>query len=367
MAKNEFLYKKATVYLAQLVLEHLGEEDYKLPTELELSKSHGVSRITARKAFQILDDLKLITRVKGSGTYVSKTATEETLEPLLKSLKQKTKKIAVILPLLKEGLLVTEIFRAIMDATPDLKVLVSISNMSLEREQELINDYLRMGVDGIIIYPIDNDIYNPALVPLSTTNFPLIMVDRYLSGLNFAHVASDHYGMVTEAVKYLIQKHEHILYFNSNTKTNTALVARQESYIQSLNDFNNFNHYFFTFCGDLDPTSKTFVQNFRNYLDARPEITAIITADYASGMHLLQLFQLMGLTYPKDYEIVLLDFTAPKQFFEKQSNIPPFIQQDGQKIGAEAVRLLRMAMDGKPIQSHKIMLPATLVNLSKEQ
>ena len=43
----------------------------RLPTELELSRRYKVSRVTVRRALQVLQEERLISRRQGSGTYVS--------------------------------------------------------------------------------------------------------------------------------------------------------------------------------------------------------------------------------------------------------------------------------------------------------
>jgi hypothetical protein len=48
--------------------------------------------------------------------------------------------------------------------------------MSLQKEQELIDKYISMSVDGIILYPVDNEIYNPTILQLSMVKFPLILL-----------------------------------------------------------------------------------------------------------------------------------------------------------------------------------------------
>ena len=43
-----FLYQTVTQYLAQLILENLGDPNYKLPAEVDIAQKQNVSRITVR-------------------------------------------------------------------------------------------------------------------------------------------------------------------------------------------------------------------------------------------------------------------------------------------------------------------------------
>jgi GntR family transcriptional regulator of arabinose operon len=358
-----FLYQTVTQYLAQLVLENLGNPNYMLPAEVEIAQKQGVSRITVRKAFKELCDLNLLVRERGKGTYINQNVTQEMLQPFLASTqKQCTKKIALILPLPPTNSQhLVEIFSSVLESTMDINLLVSSSNMSLAREQMLISGYLDMNIDGILLYPIDNDIYNPTLIQLASTNFPIVLIDRYLPGLDFAYIASDHKAAISCAVKHLLeQKHEHILFFNANTKTNTALTLRQEGYASTLNEYDNYNNYFFTFNGDSDPTSKSFCDKFRQYLNTHRQLTAIIAADYASGLHLLQICQELNLT-DKDYEMVFLDFKSIDPQFAQVATHPTFVEQNSWRLGEGAVKMLKSALSGKNIRSTNQLIPVSLV------
>ncbi len=358
-----FLYQTVTQYLAQLILENLGDADYKLPAEVEIAQKQGVSRITVRKAFKELCDLNLLIRVRGKGTYINQNVTQEMLQPFLKNTnKQLSKKIALILPLPPTNSQhLVEIFSSVLESTMDINLLVSSSNMSLTREQMLISGYLDMNIDGILLYPIDNDIYNPTLIQLASTNFPIILIDRYLPGLDFAYIASDHKAAISCAVKHLLeQKHEHILFFNANTKTNTALTLRQEGYTSTLNEYDNYNNYFFTFNGDSDHTSKSFCDKFRQYLNTHKQVTAIIAADYASGLHLLQICQELNLS-DEDYEMVFLDFKSIEPQFAQVAKHPTFVEQNSWRLGEVAVKMLKSALSGKNIRNTNQLIPVGLI------
>lgn len=360
MQGHGYLYQKVTQYLLELVENNLRNPSFVFPTEMEIAEKQNVSRITVRKAFAELEKLHLIKRVKGSGTYISETATADMLAPILGKTTVTEKKIALIFPIFEGSPHIMDLFSAIIGEASDLFVSVALSEMSPEREKNLIHKYLKMGVDGIILYPIDNDMYNSELITLANTNFPLVLIDRSLTGLNFACVSSDHYGMVTTAITHLFDRgHEHILYFNSNLKTNSALIQRQDSYIQNLNAKKNYNQYFFTFCGDLDPTSASFAEEFAGYLETHPAITAIIAADYASGVHLLQM---LALIHAEDkYDVVCLDFNVPEDIYHRKNTVPPHIQQDARRIGQEAVRLLKDIIDRKRTKNERLLIPATLI------
>lgn len=360
MANKISLYKKATLYLANLILCNLGTANYQLPTEAELADSQGVSRITARKAYQEIEALGAITRVKGKGTFIVPGTTYATLEPVLKEAdKRSFCQIGAIIPLF-DSQHIMEINAAMLEGAQDVKLLVSCSNMQPEREEQLINEYINMGVKGLIIYPTDNEIYNSALINLAVSNFPVILLDRYLPGMSFPYVSSDHKSMVKLAVDHLTERgNSHILFFNCNFKTNSSLGERREEYIHTLCEMGNYNNYFFNFDGNSDSTSASFAESFRKYLENNPQITAIITSDYASGIHLLQLAELLGLNFPDDYEAVFLDFKTPNN--KIYIKMPTYVEQDSFRLGFEAIKLISQCMDNPSEKTESKIIPVKLV------
>lgn len=369
MQKETFLYKKVIEYLSKLIIEHHGEENYKLPTEAKLVEEVGVSRITVRKAYAILEKHNLIIRAKRGGTRINNELSRKAILSILhsnsytpSSPSENGKTVAVILPVIAGSYHITSILSAIVDNHESETIIIDSSAMSLKKEQELIDKYIAMCVDGIILYPVDNEIYNPTILQLSTVKFPLILVDRYLPGLSLPYVASDHDNMIRLAANHLLEAgHKYILYFNANIKTNSSLSIRKESFINTLYSAHNYRPYFYSFEGDADPTSLSFCDQFREFLDANPKISAIIAADYASGLHLTKMLSVLGAPYEDRFDVVYLDFN-PMQFEAIDPGYhPTYIMQDSYKIGADAIKLMQNALNGNDISNTKIIVPANIV------
>ena len=83
MQNKTFLYRE--IYQAireQIASGELGPED-KLPTEDELARRYSVSKITVKKALEMLKDDGLILRVQGRGTFVRKIEPAESAREAL--------------------------------------------------------------------------------------------------------------------------------------------------------------------------------------------------------------------------------------------------------------------------------------------
>lgn len=80
--------KKHPVYLqlADLIERKINKNEYplgsKIPSERELIDTFGISRMTVRKAIEVLIEKGLLTRVHGKGTYVSQATVRSPLDSI---------------------------------------------------------------------------------------------------------------------------------------------------------------------------------------------------------------------------------------------------------------------------------------------
>ena len=80
--------KKYPVYLqlADLIERKINKNEYplgsKIPSERELIDAFGISRMTVRKAIEVLIEKGLLTRQHGKGTYVSQAAVHSPLDSI---------------------------------------------------------------------------------------------------------------------------------------------------------------------------------------------------------------------------------------------------------------------------------------------
>ena len=77
------LYQQLVDTIRQQISEGVLKENDKLRTELELSRDYGVSRITVRKAIEILVDEGYVTKKQGIGTFVSAKKLNQVVEKVL--------------------------------------------------------------------------------------------------------------------------------------------------------------------------------------------------------------------------------------------------------------------------------------------
>ena len=140
---------------------------------------------------------------------------------------------------------------------------------------------------------------------------------------------------------------------------------RKESFINTLSSEHSCKPYFYSFEGDTDPTSLSFCSNFRDFLDTNTKISAIIAADYSSGLHLAKMLSTLGSAYERRFSSIYMDFN-PMQFETAiPYKRPTYIMQNSYRIGADAIKLMQRALNGADISNTKIIIPANIVSDNK--
>ncbi|GAB6930497.1 hypothetical protein JCM10914A_44800 [Paenibacillus sp. JCM 10914] len=198
-----------------------------VPSEKELAEQYEVSQITSKNALNGLVEEGLLVRYRGKGTFVRELA--ELHEPMIQANMNKT--IALILPSMK-----TKIDQQLLDglerycADMELELLIRITRESQEQESRAIEYYRKRGVDGFIVFPVEQDSYSNAILRLSLDRVPLVLVDRFLKEIRTYSVSSDNSGGTRAAISSLLDAgHGRIAYISPEI-TNTVTDERAKGF-----------------------------------------------------------------------------------------------------------------------------------------
>lgn len=178
----------------------------KLPTELEFANRYAVSRQTVRQALEKLERDGLISKIQGSGSYVSSAA---------ESMK-KTMRIAVITTYIS-----TYIFPYILRGIEETashhhySMQLMATNNSIAKERDILQNLSKNSVDGIIVEGTKTALPNPNLSfyrELAGKNTPFVFFNGYYPDLinepryNIVYVVTDDYAGAFEATAELIRR-----------------------------------------------------------------------------------------------------------------------------------------------------------------
>ncbi len=193
---QEYLYDKVIKYVKGLIKQHGGESYYKLPSEKQLEIKLGVSNITVKNALKKLESDGLIIRHQGKGSFIN-SMTETHFSAFCNVA------VCMIVP---STYFTNRILLGITDTCKKIGMMPSFffSYNDKQLETSIINHVKKSNFDGLIIYPIDGDYVNSELVKLSLNNFPVVIIDREIQGIDVCFVSTNHYKQTYDAVTGLI-------------------------------------------------------------------------------------------------------------------------------------------------------------------
>lgn len=331
------LYKQIKDYLVELIVNNRDTPEYKLPSEQQIAMKFNASRVSARKALDLLEEEGVISRIRGKGTFIKNSLKTAALT----SNATQMDCFMFIVPDMSSNLM-KNICNGMLNACKELnvKLLVLNSANSTQLERDNISTAMQLKCSGILLMPVDENKYNDSILSLSMSNFPTVFIDRRLYGLKFNCVSSDHYKIGYNATAFLLNRgYEEILFF-SLSRTISSVRQRIEGYDAALNEHfkGKYRRYLLNVEDYMDNVQALY-DDICNYIQTNPQITGFIVGCGNPALYLVKALQSLGRVIGKDCEIVIFDDDYAFLNILTGYDIPTIVQ-DGYEIGKTAVKML---------------------------
>lgn len=325
-------YKQIYNQLYELISTGKYRAGDTLPTEMEMVQEYGVSRITVQKALKMLVDAGYIERIAGKGTFVKQ----------FYDANKKRKSIALIMPINNPEM--TLLLNGVQEVTnqSDYEIKIYFTNKQISSEPEVVENAMKDGVEGIIIYPYTSASDNACFYRRVQRKIPLVFVDKRVDGVVTDTVMSNNFEGAYEMVDFLIRQngHRRIAYIDWGRPGETS-DERKSGYIQALVD--NGIAVDEAIIMNASPSEKNVKASLENIINdlfsdpKRSDVTAIFffTDELAlSGSYYINRMQK---SIPQDISVCGFDNS-----YLGRSVIPSLttVAQDFAEIGASAARLL---------------------------
>lgn len=184
----------------------------RLPSELELADKYHVSRITSRKAIDLLFEQGLVRRVQGSGTYVA-----DSLPNSLVAGSGRGPLVSVVLPFENANATLLEFIQSITVYLNQHGFFVGIHNSewSIAKERNLLVNSMSGGVDGLILFPISSRRNLDIVCQMAASGFPFVSADTSYYNLPVNCVSSDNIEGGRAVTRHMIESGHRNLAFLS--------------------------------------------------------------------------------------------------------------------------------------------------------
>lgn len=357
------MYMTVYDHFVQEILNNKYKPGDKLPTELEISSQFNVSRITIKKAMELLTEANYVNRISGKGTYVNKNLdnTHESYTAEVNS----SRLIGVMMSDLTDAFGIKFMKGVQSEVTKNgYSTLLHMSYNSQEEENIGIERLIKEGVKGVIIMAVHGDKYSPLILKHAINEYPLVLADIYLNGLSVPFVGSDNNPACRKLTEYLFSLGHSNIVFISSIATTSAILERRDGFISayannniSMNSNNIILNIRSTMPGKGTPNYiREEINRLKKYFSANPQISAVIAADYNIACLVKTTIEELKLDVPNDISIACFD--EPESPY--RNCFFTHIRQNEYEIGKNAVRLLLKVISGEKTDE-KIILETELV------
>ncbi len=354
------MQKPLYIYIYNDLKDKISSGFYKIgqmiPTEKELTITYGVSRITVQKAVNLLADDGIVDRKSGVGTLV----VDATNRKLPK------KFLGLILPGITDSYGKVLLQSIITEAEKrNYQLIVKFSKESQSTESKLVDELINMPVDGLLIEPVQHNFYDSNLIKRIYDNFPIVILDKELNGIDSLLVSSDHYEGALESAGFLIEHgQQNIALIGYEKVVNSTLEKRIDAFT------NSFWETSIPLVSDhiARIIKSTYLSKdlslLRIDIDAIKEFiknvkaTCIVSLDtYIIGL-VQQAVSELGLVIPND--VSLFGFDSNNSSF--LSSNYTHLAQNEEAIGQKAVELLTKTIQKEKVTSRRWLIPTTIID-----
>ncbi len=361
---NTPLYGQIYDYIIDQINKGFLNDGDRVPSEKELSEKFNVSRITSKKALDLLAQNLIIERIRGRGSFVSKQDYELKSESKNTSMTSGNRyRFALVIPDFSDNF-GTTLVKAIEEACSEksASLIIKRTHGNIEEEEKAIIDLVNDSVDGLIIFPVHGENYNVELLKLSLKNFPLVLVDRYLKGIPASSVCTDNRLASEQLTNYLFTlNHKNIGFISSSPVGTSAIEERVQGFqlAYSKQGIQLKQEYML-----LDLLS-SLEQNFdkkslyernyeiiRSFVKNNPTITAFLACEYDWALLLTKVLHDLGHVVPDDFSIVCFD----SPFHPYKQAEYTHIKQNEVDIACKAVDILyNHISNGEKVPNHTVV------------
>jgi len=339
-------YRQIYKYLLQELSSGKLSQGDRIPSEKELSGIFNVSRITSKKALEMLTENKLISRQRGRGSFV--VGPQKDAAPFCS--------IVLLLSAFNDSFgnrLVCSVETAC--ANFGYNLILKLTRESLDEEEKALRTLDDKNVVGILMIPIHGEHYNNEILRQILNKRPLVFVDRKMRGLPAPSVSSDCITASEMAVSWLLdQGHRNIAFYSGPVLHTSTVEDQQQGFTQAFAQKNiplNSAYIVDTL------TSLDSLDTITRHLSEHPEISAAFTAEFEIALQVRRALTSLGRQL-RDFSLITFD--RPNYATEFPELI--CIRQDEDTIGRKAVEVLHRIIQGESSQSiHDILIPAEFI------
>ncbi len=355
MEKNTCIDTCIPVYqaIANKIRESVLNGDYApgqlIGTELELARQENVARMTIRRAIELLVNEGLIVRRAGKGVYVrEQNVITRTIHVVAGNLSWE--------PSLQISRGTQSVAR-----TQGIQVQLYDAYGDIDRDLTMLRQLPTSPVDGAIVLSLHSKQFTEVLYQLKSNNFPFVLVDHHVEGIDISSVTADNYNGGYQVAQELLKIGHRRIGFVGDIITSTVrdrLAGFRDAIADAGLPFDRTLIYDLK-TEPLADWSDEIDRCTRELMGRSDRPTAIFFSCDAVARTAYRTLNRMGLQIPKDVSVVGFDDDPLAEWLTPALST---VRQPFLAIGQEAMNLLlQLMIDPKSPAEHRV-LPVTFIS-----
>lgn len=243
-------------------------------------------------------------------------------------------------------------------------LIISNSNRDSIKEKEIITNFIKDSFCGIIYYPF-SDRHNYSLMTmLSIDKFPIVLIDKFFSGIDIPYVIPDSFSGAKTITEYLIKSgHKRIAFFSETEISEFSTIRERFSgYCDALKSNNipiDESLIFENIIKNKEDTTEQYIAGLYSPIKSAmaKNATAIFCPADGIAINVISACNELNINVPEDLSITGFDdLMGASQFPVPLTTV----RQDLYELGHEAAKILIKNIEGK-VYKHKYIYPVKLV------
>lgn len=322
----------------------------KLPTQEELAQQFGVSRATIIRALARLAAEGCVHSMQGRGVYITAPLQGDA----------GVERISLIVPNLNAPVIV-DACRGIERRARQLgyQVLLASSEFGLEHERELIEQHIKTGVRGVVLYPVTRsaqDLANDYLAHWSS-DIPIVTIDIECKTWRCSRILFDNTRLAYDMTQHLIRRNRrHIAFMTAqpdrlhssiHDRQRGWMTAMQEACLEIPSAYREWplrDNDIGISVPNYAPTQDQYDALAKSLLDLQPRPDAVIVWDDVVAAHLIHALMHLGVRVPE--EICVTGFDHDPSIGRLFRPLFPTSRPDFMRLGELAVDILAELISG---------------------
>lgn len=342
-----------------------------MPSEKELSEHYHVSRITSKKAVELLADAGIVTRTPGKGTFVSEYT--DFVGDFGRNTEENFSSKIPIIGVILDGFgpdFGCRLLESIETECQKLEIamLLRCSYGKMDEETRAIEQMRRLGAEGILIMCVHDENYNASILRMVVDHFPVVTLDRQLKGIPVSFVGTDNVKAAKELTGYLLEKGFNRICFVKPYAVETSTIQERIAGFRAAHSEYGLVADESLWIVDLKATLPMYygekqveedMEKVMHFITQHPEIDSYFAVEYSLARIIFSCLKRLG----KDGECPVVCFDGTDNIMKEVKFT--HVKQDEVQIGKRGVQMLVEAIRGKNVPK-TVQIPYKIIEATEQ-